>query len=110
MRPLSPSRCLLCGSPGLTDSDPLPRAPLPSSPSSPPQTFNYNALETLLLVTAMFILLAGMTFQSGVTSPGSGGHTSLTALVAFVLVGCVTLFVSKNRATISKGNITRGAT
>jgi hypothetical protein len=41
----------------------------------------------------MFILLAGMTFQSGVTSAGSGTHTALTALVAVVLVGCVTVFV-----------------
>ena len=58
------------------------------------QTFNYNALETLLLVTSMFILLAGMTFQSGVTESGSGGHTALTVLVALVLVGCVALFVA----------------
>jgi hypothetical protein len=57
------------------------------------QTFDYNALETLLLVTSLFILLAGMTFQSGVTSSGSGSHTALTALVACVLVGCVTLFL-----------------
>ncbi len=62
------------------------------------QTFNFNALETLLLVTSMFILLAGMTFQSGVTSPGSGGHTTLTALVAIVLVGCVSLFVANGHA------------
>ncbi len=25
----------------------------------PPQTFNYNALETLYLITSLFILLAG---------------------------------------------------
>jgi hypothetical protein len=57
------------------------------------QTFNYNALQTLLLVTSMFILLAGMTFQSGVTTPGSSSHTALTVLVALVLVACVTLFL-----------------
>jgi hypothetical protein len=42
----------------------------------------------------MFILLAGMTFQSGVTLEGSGAHTVLTVLVALVLVGCVALFVA----------------
>jgi hypothetical protein len=61
---------------------------------TPTQTFNYNALETLLLVTSMFILLAGMTFQSGVTASGSGAYTALTVLVAVVLVGCVGVFVA----------------
>jgi hypothetical protein len=42
----------------------------------------------------MFILLAGMTFQSGVTTPGSGPHTALTVLVALVLVGSVLLFLA----------------
>jgi hypothetical protein len=72
------------------------RALCPCCPSSPTlwQTFDYNALETLLLVTSMFILLAGMTFQSGVTSAGSGAHTALTVLVALVLVSCVSVFVA----------------
>jgi hypothetical protein len=58
------------------------------------QTFDFNALETLLLMTSLFILLAGMTFQSGVTTEGSGAHTALTVCVALVLVGCVVLFVA----------------
>ncbi len=58
------------------------------------QTFNYNALETLLLVTSMFVLLAGMTFQSGVTVSGSGAHTALTVLVAAVLVASVAVFLA----------------
>lgn len=57
------------------------------------QTFDYNALETLMLGTSLFILLAGMTFESGVTASGSSAHTALTVLVALVLVGCVTVFL-----------------
>lgn len=57
------------------------------------QTFNYNAMESLYLVTSLFILLAGMAFQSGVTAEGSGSHTSLTWAVALVLVACVSIFV-----------------
>jgi hypothetical protein len=61
-------------------------------PNPAKQTFKYNALEALLLVTSMFILLAGMTFQSGVTDTGSSGHAALTYLVALVLVSCVGVF------------------
>jgi hypothetical protein len=43
-------------------------------------------------VTSLFILLAGMAFQSGVTVPGTGSHTALTWVVALVLVACVALF------------------
>jgi amino acid transporter len=57
------------------------------------QAFNYNAMETLYLVTSMFILLAGMAFQSGVTAEGSGPHAALTWTVALVLVTCVGLFM-----------------
>jgi hypothetical protein len=42
----------------------------------------------------MFILLAGMAFQSGVTASGSGSHTLLTWLVALVLIGCVVVFMA----------------
>jgi hypothetical protein len=56
------------------------------------QTFRYNALESLLLVTSMFILLAGMAFQSGVTAVGSGPHLLLTYAVAVVLIACVAVF------------------
>lgn len=41
----------------------------------------------------MFILLAGMAFQSGVTAEGSGPHAALTWTVALVLVTCVGLFM-----------------
>lgn len=58
-------------------------------------TFNYNALETLLLVTSLFILLAGMAFQGGISVNGSGAHTALTVLVAAVLVIAVVVFVLK---------------
>jgi hypothetical protein len=57
------------------------------------QTFNYNAMETLYLCTALFILLAGMAFQSGVTVEGSGPHAALTWVVALVLVTCVAIFM-----------------
>jgi hypothetical protein len=56
------------------------------------QIFKYNELESLFLVTSMFVLLAGMTFQSGVTAAGARSHTALTYLVAMVLMGCVALF------------------
>lgn len=56
-------------------------------------TFKYNTLETLYLVTSLFILLAGMAFQSGVATVGSGPHVVLTWLVAVVLVTCIGLFV-----------------
>ncbi len=66
-------------------------APLPLVPE---QTFKYNALESLLLATSMFILLAGMAFQSGVAAAGSGPHLLLTYAVAAVLVGSVCVFVA----------------
>jgi hypothetical protein len=50
-------------------------------------------METLYLVTSLFILLAGMAFQSGVTAEGSGSHALLTWVVAVVLVACVSVFV-----------------
>ena len=53
------------------------------------QTFKLNALETMYLVTSLFILLAGMAFQSGVTTEGSQPHLALTYLVLVVLVGSV---------------------
>jgi hypothetical protein len=53
------------------------------------QIFRLNTLETLYLVTSLFVLLAGMTFQSGVTSEGSGAHELLTYFVLLVLVACV---------------------
>lgn len=81
------------------------------------QTFKHNTLETLYLVTSLFILLAGtrrwqyledshyqqmnwcgivfatgMTFQSGVAAVGGGAHLALTWLVALVLVSCISLF------------------
>jgi hypothetical protein len=51
-------------------------------------------METLYLTTSLFILLAGMAFQSGVTAEGSGSHTILTWAVALVLVACITLFLA----------------
>jgi hypothetical protein len=56
------------------------------------QTFKYNALECMLLVASLFILLAGMTFQSGVAEVGTGPHLFLTYMVAVVIVGCMVLF------------------
>jgi hypothetical protein len=53
------------------------------------QTFKLNALETMYLTTSLFILLAGMAFQSGVATPGTGPHTALTYFVMIVLVGSV---------------------
>ena len=41
----------------------------------------------------MFVLLSGMTFQSGVTAVGSNVHLALTYIVAIVLVLCVGCFV-----------------
>lgn len=55
--------------------------------------YKYNSLETLYLITSLFILLAGMAFQSGVTTVGSGPHVVLTWLVAVVLVSCICLFL-----------------
>jgi hypothetical protein len=57
------------------------------------QTFNNNALETLLLLTSMFILLAGMTFESGVTATREASHTALTIIVGAVLVISELVFV-----------------
>ncbi len=53
------------------------------------QTFKLNALETMYLVTSLFILLAGMAFQSGVTTEGSQPHLALTYFVLLVLIGSV---------------------
>jgi hypothetical protein len=50
-------------------------------------------METVYLVTSLFILLAGMAFQSGVTTAGSGSHVALTWAVALVLVTCVCIFM-----------------
>ena len=38
-------------------------------------------VQSVYLVTSMFLLLAGMTFQSGVFSESSGSHYALTYLV-----------------------------
>jgi hypothetical protein len=43
-------------------------------------------------VASLFILLAGMTFQSGVAEVGTGPHRFLTYVVALVIVGCMVLF------------------
>jgi hypothetical protein len=51
-------------------------------------------MESLYLVTSLFIFLAGMAFQSGVTVEGSGSHSALTWAVALVLVTCVCLFMA----------------
>jgi hypothetical protein len=56
------------------------------------QSFNYNTLETLYLVTSMFVLLAGMAFQSGVAVSGGVAHSVLTWIVALVLVTSVSTF------------------
>jgi hypothetical protein len=58
------------------------------------QTFHLNTLETLYLVTAMFILLAGMAFQSGVAEVGTSAYNALAYAVIVVLVVSVTVFVS----------------
>ena len=42
----------------------------------------------------MFVLLAGMAFQSSVLIPGSAGYTFLTALVVIVLVMSVLTFMT----------------
>ena len=42
----------------------------------------------------MFVLLAGMAFQSSVLIPGSVGYTFLTALVVIVLVISVLTFMT----------------
>ncbi len=57
------------------------------------QRVKHNTLESVYLVTSLFVLLAGMTFQSGVAVAGSGSYVVLTYLVAFVLVACVGVFV-----------------
>lgn len=53
------------------------------------QTFKLNTLETLYLVTSLFILLSGMTFQSGVAAVDSGPHFALTYIVMVVLIASV---------------------
>ena len=58
-----------------------------------PQTVRYNQLETVYLVTSLFILLAGMAFESGVAVAGTGPHSLLTYLVAIVLVISGSLFI-----------------
>ena len=45
------------------------------------QVFRYNLLETTYLMTAMFILLSGMAFESSVMEPGSASYVSLTYVV-----------------------------
>ena len=59
----------------------------------PPQTIRHNTLESAYLITSMFILLAGMAFQSGVTPVGSKSYTFLTVIVAAVLVVSTVTFV-----------------
>ena len=54
----------------------------------------HNSLETVYLITSLFVLLAGMTFQSGVTAVGGRPYYLLTYVVAIVLVACVSAFVS----------------
>jgi hypothetical protein len=57
------------------------------------QRVKHNALESAYLLTSLFILLSGMTFQSGVATEGSGAYLLLTFLVAIVLVLCVAGFL-----------------
>ena len=58
----------------------------------PSQTIRHNTLESAYLMTSMFILLAGMAFQSGVTPVGGGPYVLLTVAVAGVLVASVATF------------------
>jgi hypothetical protein len=57
------------------------------------QRVKHNTLESAYLITSLFILLAGMTFQSRITAVGSRAHYALTYLVAIVLVACVSAFL-----------------
>jgi hypothetical protein len=60
---------------------------------SEPQRAKHNTLESVYLLTSLFVLLSGMTFQSGVAVEGSGSYLLLTYVVAVVLVACVAGFV-----------------
>jgi hypothetical protein len=46
------------------------------------QVFRYNLLESVYLITAMLILLAGMAFQSSIMAPGSHSYKALTYIVS----------------------------
>lgn len=50
------------------------------------QVFNYNGLESAFLISAMFILLSGMIFDSSAFTPNSPGYIALTVLVAILLL------------------------
>jgi hypothetical protein len=58
------------------------------------QHAKHNTLETVYLRTSLFILLAGMTFQSGVAVEGSGSYLTLTYTVAIILVVSVAAFLT----------------
>jgi hypothetical protein len=50
------------------------------------QKITNNVEDAACTAVTLFILLAGMTFQSGVASEGSTAQTLLTGIVAFVVV------------------------
>ncbi len=52
------------------------------------QIFRLNTLESIYLVSSLFVLLAGTTFQSGVTTTGGAANLALTYIVILVLAGC----------------------
>jgi hypothetical protein len=52
-------------------------------------TYKLNSLESMYLVTSMFILLSGMAFQSQVAVKGSLPYVALTYIVMIVLVASV---------------------
>jgi hypothetical protein len=57
------------------------------------QTFRYNELETAYLVCSVFILLAGMSFQSGILVRGKVTYWMVTYLVALAVVGSAVTFI-----------------
>ena len=68
------------------------------SPPPPPhplvrQNFRYNELEMVYLVCSICVLLAGMTFQSGILNGGLALTVIVTYFVAVLLVGAMGTFV-----------------
>jgi hypothetical protein len=84
---LHPGVCVLLAMKSPSSLPPPPPLPMPLSILR--QVYKLNALETMYLVTSMFILLAGMAFESGVTTVGSTAHEALAYIVMLVLVGSV---------------------